>query len=102
MNGGRLQLCILEARQNPGYQLSRSCRVCSPAVQLPKGEEAGKELRLRLGDASGASGDQFLTRTGVILLVCERMHLSEQRSASLTRSTVTAGTLLPAKFKQTG
>ena len=35
------------------------------------------------------------------LLVCERMHLSEQRSASLTRSTVTAGTLLPAKFKQT-
>jgi len=25
-------------------------------VQLPKGEEAGKELRLRLGDASGASG----------------------------------------------
>jgi len=71
-------------------------------VQLPKGEEAGKELRLRLGDASGASGDQFLTRTGVILLVCERMHLSEQRSASLTRSTVTAGTLLPAKFKQTG
>jgi len=45
MNGGRLQLCILEARQNPGYQLSRSCRVCSPAGPITKGRGSGKGIK---------------------------------------------------------
>jgi len=44
----------------------------------------GRELRLRLGDASGASGAQCLAGTGVILLVCDRMD-RPSRSASLTK-----------------